>query len=311
MGNKRVIDRLLEYLEYKGLSNSAAEKQLELSNAYLKNTSKPDRVGSIGSDILEKVENTFLDLCLIWLITGKGDMLKINNEKSAYTPMPTDGITGIVNEDATYSPIAKNDKKANSDKILHPTKGEILHATLHPTRNLGLPFVITMDNAGRENVVMVPVRARAGYLEGYGDPEFIQTLPTYTLPGLRNGSFRAFEVEGQSMVPTLANHDIVIGDWIESFDDIRDDRIYVVVTKNKGIVVKRVLNRIEQYGFLVCKSDTVTNRSDYPNLQIHPEDILELWYARMYISADLKAPSDMWHRLNNLEGDIEFLKSKL
>lgn len=261
--------------------------------------------------VLVKIIQTFGSVNPLWLMTGEGEMLINDVNKNAHTPTLENDLSLPNQDKPTSSPIGKTIKTPILDKNVHPTTSETVHPSVHPTRNLGVPFIITMDNTGRENVVMVPVRARAGYLEGYGDPEFIQTLPTYTLPGLRNGSFRAFEVEGYSMVPTLANHDIVIGDWVESFDDIRDDRIYVIVTRNKGIVVKRVLNRIDQYGFLVCKSDTVTNRSEYPNLQIHPEDILELWYARMYISADLKAPSDMWHRLNNLEGDIEYLKSKL
>lgn len=234
-----------------------------------------------------------------------------------YTKNTSD--TPVVNErsgaqnhiDSSHSPTVESEKKPNLDNNASPTHPENASPSASPTRNLGLPFVITMDNAGRENVTMVPVRARAGYLTGYGDPEFIQTLPTYTIPGLRNGTFRAFEVEGNSMAPTLNKNDIVIGDWVESLDDIRDDRVHIIVTKNDGIVVKRVLNRINEYGFLVCKSDSVTNRSEYPNINVAPEDILEIWYSRMYLSANFKSPSDLYQRINDLEAGFEYLKSKL
>lgn len=33
-----------------------------------------------------------------------------------------------------------------------------------------MPQVITVDSQGNENVIMVPVKARAGYLNGYSDP---------------------------------------------------------------------------------------------------------------------------------------------
>ncbi|MDM8176876.1 S24/S26 family peptidase [Olivibacter sp. 47] len=300
MSGNRVIDRLLEYLNYKGISNSKAEKELGLANAYLRNTAKEGRQGSITSDILAKIENTYLDINLIWLITGKGEMLNtlaVNGYKNGNTPEPQ-----YTESDHNYT------KSANS---LTPKKGKILTPRLTPKLNMGMPHVVTIDNLGRDNVALVPVRARAGYLSGYGDPEYIKELPSYNLPTLRNGTYRAFEIEGHSMTPTLKNHDIVVGEWVENLDHIRDDRVYIVVTKTSGIVVKRVLNRIFEYGFIVAKSDAVNNRQDYPNLKIMPEDIIEIWYARLYISAEFKAPSDMWQRLNDLEAGLEMVKKKL
>lgn len=311
MEDKRVIDRLLEYLRYKGISNSAAEKEMGLANAYLKNTSKDGRIGSIGSDILAKVEEIYLDLCLIWLITGKGDMLKESVVNDSSTPSVKAQKGNSIQVDFTDTPLLMEEHHANYGENVSPTKGKTVSPTVSPTLNLGMPHVITIDIKGRENVVLVPVRARAGYLNGYGDSEYIQSLPVYTLPGLRNGTFRAFETDGHSMSPTLKNHDIVIGEWVDSIDHITDDRIYIIVTKTKGIVVKRVLNRVSKYGFLVCKSDSITNRSEYPNLQIYPDDIKELWYARMKLSSDLSAPTDAWQRLNDLEATFEHFKNEL
>lgn len=167
-----------------------------------------------------------------------------------------------------------------------------------------MPKVVTMDTQGNENVVFVPVKARAGYLNGYGDEEFISTLPAYRLPGLGNGTFRLFEVGGLSMHPTLNDKDMVIGSFVETFAAVRDDRVYVVITKTEGVVVKRCLNRFQTDGKLILKSDNYKNRDDYPTIVCNPEDILEIWYVTGFMSRQLRPPAEMYTRLIDLEARL-------
>lgn len=174
-----------------------------------------------------------------------------------------------------------------------------------------MPKVITIDTQGNENMVMVPVKARAGYLLGYGDPEFIQTLPAYRLPGLNNGTFRIFEVEGLSMYPTLNIGDLVIGSNIDQMGLIRDDRIHIIVTKNEGVLVKRVLNRLNQDDKLILKSDNYKDRDLYPPIVCDPVDVLEIWYATGYISRQMRPPAEMYNRVVDLEGRLTLLEKKL
>src|ERR1035438_3095334 len=87
-----------------------------------------------------------------------------------------------------------------------------------------IPRIITVDNSGNDNIIYVPVKARAGYLSGYGDPEFMETLPTFRLPGLNNATYRMFEVDGPSMAPNVLHGDRIIGEWIDELDKIRDNR---------------------------------------------------------------------------------------
>src|SRR3546814_14975382 len=60
---------------------------------------------------------------------------------------------------------------------------------------------ITVDANDRENIELVPVKASAGYLNGYADPEYISELPRFNLPMFKQGSYRAFELKGDSMIP--------------------------------------------------------------------------------------------------------------
>lgn len=69
----RIIDRLTKYLEYKNISAYAFERTCQVANGYLKKQQKGK--GSIGSDILERINKNYFDLNLLWLVTGEGDML--------------------------------------------------------------------------------------------------------------------------------------------------------------------------------------------------------------------------------------------
>ncbi|MBC7552537.1 MAG: LexA family transcriptional regulator [Taibaiella sp.] len=174
----------------------------------------------------------------------------------------------------------------------------------------GIPRIITVDQKGNDNIVYVPVKARAGYLLGYGDSEFMETLPTFRLPGLSNATYRMFEVEGPSMAPNVLHGDKLIGEWVDNLDKVRDNRVYIIVHKG-GVAVKRVINRIQERGKLYLKSDTIAHRHEFPTLEIEPDDIKEIWYGRLKISSDFTEPAEVYHRIANLETDVMELKRVL
>jgi transcriptional regulator with XRE-family HTH domain len=173
-----------------------------------------------------------------------------------------------------------------------------------------IPKIITVDNSGNDNIIYVPVKARAGYLSGYGDVEFMESLPTFRLPGLNNATYRMFEVDGPSMAPNVLHGDRIIGEWIDELDKIRDNRVYVVVHTG-GVAVKRVVNRLKERGKLYLKSDTIAHRHEFPTMEIDPIDVKEVWYGRMKISSDFSEPAEVYHRLADLETDLMEIKQML
>lgn len=179
---------------------------------------------------------------------------------------------------------------------------------INPTYS-GMPQVIAVNQTGNENVIYVPVKARAGYLDGYGDPEYIETLPSFNMPHLTNGTYRCFEVKGNSMVRTFFDGDLVFGKYVEDLRDIKDGRVYVIVSKNDGIVLKRVINRIEERDKLILKSDN--KDGNYPTYTINSEDIVEVWYVTMYASKQMPEPVDIYDRLHELESKVVDLESAL
>lgn len=173
----------------------------------------------------------------------------------------------------------------------------------------GIPQVVVVDASGEENVVYVPVQARAGYLDGYGDTEYIETLPTFSMPHLTNGTYRCFEVQGSSMVRTFFDGDLVFGRYVENLTDIMDGRVYIIVSRDNGIVLKRVINRIDERGKLILKSDN--KDGNYPTYTINVEDIMEVWYVTMYASKQMPEPVDIYHRLHELESKVVTLEESL
>lgn len=155
----------------------------------------------------------------------------------------------------------------------------------------------------------VPVKAAAGYLAGYADTEFIDELNTFTLPMLTGGNYRAFEIIGDSMLPTPSGS-VIVGEKIHSFEEAKNDNAYIVISRHEGIVYKR----IEKNNRNKSKITLVSDNPSYQPYQINAEDILELWQAQMVITKI--ASQQRWDvnqlasLVNNLQEQVSVLKKK-
>lgn len=155
----------------------------------------------------------------------------------------------------------------------------------------------------------VPVKAAAGYLAGYADTEFIDELNTFTLPMLAGGNYRAFEIIGDSMLPTPSGS-IIVGEKINSLDDTKNNQACIVVSRNEGIVYKRV----ERNNRNKSKITLVSDNPSYQPYQVNAEDILELWQAQMVItkvsSQQRWDVNQLASLVSNLQEQVTVLKKK-
>ena len=134
-----------------------------------------------------------------------------------------------------------------------------------------LLFPVVIDKNGRDVIEVVPIRARAGYLNGFSDPEFIDELPRMSLPFIPAGKHRAFAIKGDSM-PPLKEGSYVVGKYVEEPDAIRDGNTYVILTKNDGIVYKRVqVSKNKDYFTFI------SDNKEYQPYKVKPDDVLEMW----------------------------------
>lgn len=156
---------------------------------------------------------------------------------------------------------------------------------------------------GRIDIPFVPVKAAAGYLTGYADPEFIDELNTFTLPMLGGGDYRAFEIIGDSMMPTPTGS-VIVGERVQDMEEIKSNQTYILVSKTDGIVYKRLLKNNRQKNKLTLVSDNPA----YQPYSINTEDILEVWQAQMIIS---KANTQLRWDVNQLAGLVQNLQQQV
>jgi transcriptional regulator with XRE-family HTH domain len=160
------------------------------------------------------------------------------------------------------------------------------------------------------NIQFVPVKAAAGYLAGYADPDFVDELNTFTLPMLAPGQYRAFEIIGDSMLPTPSGS-VIVGEKIDTIEDVKNSNSYIVLSKSEGIVYKRIMrnNRIKN------KLTLVSDNPIYEPYNVSEEDVLEIWKA-VYILQKANTVqrwdvNQLAGMVNNLQEQVSTLKKKL
>jgi transcriptional regulator with XRE-family HTH domain len=186
--------------------------------------------------------------------------------------------------------------KVSIDKLLKEDLtqlGEHALSTLERGGDLDLAgkrlrvLATTVDKEDRENVELVPEKAKAGYAAGYADPEYISILPTFQMPFLsRDRKYRTFQISGDSM-PPVADGSWVTGEYVQNWQTIRDGQPYIVVTKEDGIVFKVLYNQLKDKGtLLLCSTNPI-----YSPYEVQVGQVLEIWKFVHFISAELPEPN--------------------
>lgn len=169
-------------------------------------------------------------------------------------------------------------------------------------------FPITVNEDNEDLIEIVPAKASAGYLSGYDDPEYIEQLQKIKLPFLPTGTHRAFPIKGDSMLP-VKDGSFVVARFMEDVRDIKSGRTYIVLSKDDGLVYKRVYSLLEERQSLLLSSD---NKA-YQPYEIPLENVLELWEftccinTQEYDEKELKLSSIM-AMLRELQVELEAVK---
>ncbi|MGE0077090.1 MAG: S24 family peptidase [Bacteroidales bacterium] len=198
------------------------------------------------------------------------------------------------------------DNLVNTDLSLEKKSSNI-----DPTgRNLRV-LTTLVDRDNEELITLVPVKASAGYANGYADPDFIETLPRFSLPFPelnKERTYRAFQINGNSMEP-IPSGTYIVCEYLPNWDDIKNGKTYVLITKDDGVVYKRVYNN---------ENDTVLLKSDNPEYDpyvLPVTAITEVWKALGYISFSLPEPDELHMgklaaMIYKMQGEIDELKKE-
>ncbi len=166
-------------------------------------------------------------------------------------------------------------------------------------------FPVIVDKDNNETIEVITIKASAGYLNGYSDPDYMEKLPRMKLPFNVVGKNRGFPIKGDSMLP-LKDGSYVIATYIESISQVKDGKTYIVLTKNDGLVYKRVYKKTNA---LELHSDNKL----YEPYTVKGSDVLELWEFVCSFNTSDKEESEaslgnMFGMLKNIQQEMKSMR---
>jgi len=221
-----IVDRILQYISYKGINKSKFYAKTGLSNGFL------DKVKDVGVSKIEKILSSYGDINPIWLICGDGDMI-----------IDKDLDPGLIKD---------------GKPVPH---GDFMHT----------PVVINY--------------AKAGYLAGYGDQEFIDSLPKILLPKeYEKGNYLVFEIEGDSMNDQLQEGDKVLAKELPKeywSSKLQINKYLFIIVSRDGIVIKQITKHDVATGKIRCHS--LNNSPEYSDFTMSLNTVYKLFYIKKII----------------------------
>lgn len=172
---------------------------------------------------------------------------------------------------------------------------KILGKTSH-YKKINQPFykqIQTLKNFPSEYLApLVGIKAQAGYVKGFEQTDFIETLEKYSLPPGVNPKgleWSYFEVDGDSMEPTLSSGDILLTSLLpyEDWNDLKNFCVYVILTEEQ-LLVKRIYRKNEKEWILI--SD---NLETAPQASIDLSKIKQVWTLRRHIRSKVPQPREV------------------
>ncbi|MBO1694209.1 MAG: CI repressor [Bacteriophage sp.] len=150
-----------------------------------------------------------------------------------------------------------------------------------------------VDDLSYMNVPVIHIKAQCGYLAGYGDTEYIDTLPTMPVivDKTYHGKYRIFEAEGDSMDDN-SRLAICDGDKVLAREVRRDlwlpklhinDWYFVIVHRTNGISIKQITAQDDK-GNITCHSlNELFN--DYT---VNLDDVVEIYNVIKVVERNMR-----------------------
>ncbi|RYZ25920.1 MAG: S24 family peptidase, partial [Chitinophagaceae bacterium] len=130
-----------------------------------------------------------------------------------------------------------------------------------------------------------------GYLWGYQHPDFMDALDQYSLPPGVNpigAVWRYFEIDGDSMEPTLSPGDVVLATMVphEDWNDIKNFCVYVILTSDQ-LMIKRLYKKSATNWVMISDNEEVA-----PQKLLPVEEVKQLWLMRRHIRSKAPVPKE-------------------
>jgi transcriptional regulator with XRE-family HTH domain len=247
--------KLIKYfLHLQKIASMIFQQNLKLLRERLKiSQEKLSAELSMTRSALNNYENGFAE-------PNMATLLKISD----YFKIPTDVL------------LKKNLSKLSEKALADIKEGGALDITGSKLRVL----TTVVNEKQKENIELVPVKAKAGYLNGYADPEYIKELPRFYLPFLDSAKkYRGFQIDGDSM-PPVPDKGYFIGEYVQNWEDVKNGRPYLFLVKDEAAIFKIAFNKVKkEKHFLLCSTNTF-----YEPLKVDVRNVLEIWKFTAFIS---------------------------
>jgi transcriptional regulator with XRE-family HTH domain len=166
-------------------------------------------------------------------------------------------------------------------------------------------YASSVPHENDNRIILIKEDAHADYPSKYNDEQYLTGLGSYRVPGFDNGTFRMFEISGNSMEPTLYTKEIVITERVDTLNRVNSNHIYIVIT-DKGVLAKRVFVHENGSDIYILKSDNPT----YQEFSLRAKDIYELWEVKAKLTKEfLQLNPDKVQSFSALEERIKSLEN--
>ena len=281
-----IKDRLKAFLRHMNIGRKEFRLKTGISETMLSNMSD-----NLRRSTFERIYRAFPMLNQEWLEYGEGEMISEKREKKSKTT-PSERITDVIGflGITTTAFLAETKIGAMKDNITKRTIDKIVKRypfinplwLMHGTGN--------MIDTPPKNVVdkfsyapLVSQRAFAGYLSGFADPDYMDSLDKvpYVEDSETKGNIVAIEVSGDSMddgtAESYRNGDIVLAKEID-MSNIQFKKYDFVIVHKTGILIKRISN-IEGGSMTIHSLN-----QDYGDIELSMSDILKIFVVTTRIS---------------------------
>lgn len=147
-------------------------------------------------------------------------------------------------------------------------------------------------------------------------PHFMEDVMDEVIDMMKSlvpATYKAFPIEGTSMVPTIFEGDKLICRSVQ-ISSIENGRVYVIRTskgdmlksKSTGLFCKRCYKRDNH---ITCKSDNKETTDPFFTFQLKMNEITEVWLPVLRLTGNMADPNrDIYERLDEIESRLEMLE---
>lgn len=213
---ERIIDRVNDFIQYKGMSVRAFESEAGIKYSTISAAIK--RGTELNTATLLKIIDTYEEIDTEWLMKGEGEMLKdANPEKQSFSPEST----------------SHGNESSESE----------------------LPSTDEFDYVNNDNEGKIPIVHELSFaLIDPDEPSTIKADEHYYIKEFRNADFM-MRVAGDSMYPKYKPGDLIACRNVRYANFYQWGKVYALLTCHQGIIIGRVYEHHQNTIFIKVKSD--------------------------------------------------------